>query len=213
MKLSKVVFMFAICAAIYWLTGYFSESTRINELKAEANAGDSSSQLVLGEYYMNERNYNEAIVWLSRAADQKNDKAINHLGLLAYLLGGNASSKEEKELALLLEKSLDKYRALRSVLDIYQEDLKKGNLNRLYEIGEMYYFGSGAPKDRAIAKEHFERSSAENSNNAAKSEYRLGEIYLYGYSVSANKQTALKWFEKSCRRPNLQACEEMDSIR
>ncbi len=130
-----------------------------------------------------------------------------------YLLGSGAASEENKNISLSLEKSLERYQKNRPVIEIFKNDLSKGNLERLHEIGEIYFFGVGAEKDRIIAKNYFEHSSAENVYNSAKSEYRLGEIYLRGLGVIANKQEAVKWFEKSCGRPNAQACEELKALR
>lgn len=200
------------CLSIYWVLQYESKVSRIQGIRVKAESGDAASQVLLGEYYASEGDYERSIVWFKSAADQGDDQAINRLGVLAYMLASNSSS-EGKRLYLELERSLELYRKYRPVIEIYKDDLKRGNLDRLHSIGEIYYFGDGAEKDRSLAREYFERSVSENTIDAAQSEYRLGEIYLYGFGVPSDKSAAIRWFERSCKRPNVQACLKLKDLQ
>lgn len=84
------------------------------------------------------------------------------------------------------------------LMDISAEEVQawaaQGNVDAQYNLGVMYVFGQGVPKDYVTARKWFEKAAAQGHAGA---QFALGAIYDRGQGVPQDYVTARKWFEQS----------------
>jgi hypothetical protein len=76
----------------------------------------------------------------------------------------------------------------------YRQLADKGDANAEYELGRMYLWGRGVPKDYAQADYWYQKAAAQGS---AKAEYTIGNLYYYGDGVVQSYSDALVWYRKA----------------
>ncbi len=107
------------------------QQERFKQDLQQAKAGDAKAQYDIAMMYLKgrgvEQDGGKARTWLSKAADQKDEKAITRLGILNYK--GEAGEKDYAEALKLFKKVKDE-----SVL-------------AQYYLGDMYAEGKGVSKD------------------------------------------------------------------
>jgi TPR repeat protein len=64
----------------------------------------------------------------------------------------------------------------------------------LYYVGQIYYFGSGVPRDSKEASDWYRKSA---DKGFAPAEYRVGLLYYYGEGVEEDASEAKKWLKKA----------------
>jgi TPR repeat protein len=69
-----------------------------------------------------------------------------------------------------------------------------GDISAQIWLGSIYYFGNGAPRDYARAREWFLKAAA---FEVAEAESFLGRLYANGYGVCQDFGEAAAWFEKA----------------
>ena len=145
--------------------------TLFKEKLQEAHQGNSNAQFDIGSMYKNGRGVspdrNKAIEWYKKAAAQDNKKAVTRLKLLQA-----NEERFRKELA----------------------NVKNGNKESQYKLGNMYTEGVGTNIDLAKAAEAYDQSAHQGY---VKAEYKLGLVYYEGTGVKSNKRTAYKWFKQA----------------
>ena len=145
--------------------------TLFKEKLQEAHQGNSNAQFDIGSMYQNGRGVspdrNKAIEWYKKAAAQDNKKAVTRLKLLQA-----NEERFRKELA----------------------NVKNGNKESQYKLGNMYTEGIGTNIDLSKAAEAYAHSA---HRGYVKAEYKLGLVYYEGTGVKTNKRTAFKWFKQA----------------
>jgi TPR repeat protein len=145
--------------------------TLFKEKLQEAYQGNSSAQFDIGSMYQNGRGVspdrNKAIEWYKKAAAQDNKKAVSRLKLLQA-----NEERFRKELA----------------------NVKNGNKESQYKLGNMYTEGIGTNIDLAKAAEAYAHSAHQGY---VKAEYKLGLVYYEGTGVKPDKRIAYKWFRQA----------------
>jgi TPR repeat protein len=102
-------------------------------------------------------------------------------------------------------------------LHILSDIADQGNYDVEKELGDMYYSGSGVPRNYANAAECYAKA-AEKGNKAALDtlsdiyehgntdiQKKLGDIYYNGHIVGQNYAEAMKWYAKSAEHGNADA--------
>ncbi len=77
---------------------------------------------------------------------------------------------------------------------------KNGDVGAIYELGKIYYNGTGVGVDFEKARGYFEVAAERGSEG---SNYFLGKIYYNGNGVETNHLKAKEYFEKSAKADNV----------
>jgi TPR repeat protein len=85
-----------------------------------------------------------------------------------------------------------------------------GNASSCYQLGRLYFFGTGVGKDGARAASLFERAC---DGGAAAACTALGSLYVQGAGVSKDIVHAVKLADKGCAGGDELGCENADTIR
>ena len=118
-----------------------SEPTEFEKTKPLAEKGDPRAQYRLGWMFYNgvdqngeevKQDYNEALKWYRKAAEQGNALALDSLGAMYYL--GRGVERDFKE-----------------ALKWYRKATEKGHANAQWQLGVMYAKGEGVLKDNVAA--------------------------------------------------------------
>ncbi|MDR0542929.1 MAG: carboxypeptidase-like regulatory domain-containing protein [Dysgonamonadaceae bacterium] len=147
-----------------------AEAKRLYKLSAAQ--GNDYAQLNVGNFAFADKNYDEALSWYKKSAEQSNGDAAYAIAEMYFKGEGVAQ---------------DYAQALQ-----WYEKAKTGVA--LYQIGKMYYEGAGMAQSYAKAAEYFKQAEEKNEGNAV---FLLGKMYYNGEAVPKNLHEALKYFEKA----------------
>jgi len=185
----------------YYHNGYdgFDEEEAVKWYRKAAETGHAGAQYELGECYYNgdddEDNYEEAVKWFSKAAEQWRIAAEQGHAEAQYKLG--ICYRKNRGVEFNLEESAKWIR----------KAAEQGYTEAQYEIGDCCYhgiWGFEENKEEAIKWWH----QAANQGHA-KAQYTFGELYRNGYSVSENKEEAVKWYRKAAKQGHAEAQYEL----
>jgi TPR repeat protein len=98
-------------------------------LLAQANSGDTASQITVGESYAGAKDLKQAAEWYKRAADQGNVRAELHLAAL-YRDGGKGFPRDMAQAA-----------------GWYAKAAEQGEVTAQAAIGVLYSIGQGVPRN------------------------------------------------------------------
>jgi TPR repeat protein len=117
----------------------------LEDLRAEAAEGNSAAQLMLGNMYGNgtgvSKDYNEAHVWYTKAAELGLSEAQYNLGQM-YRKGLGVSQDDKK------------------AAEWYRRAADQANPGAMFNLGGMYLEGRGVPQSDAEAKKLLKRAAA-----------------------------------------------------
>ena len=71
-------------------------------------------------------------------------------------------------------------------------DADKGCPEAQYELGDMYHWGNGMPKDLAEAARWYRLAAEQGHTDAQR---RLGHMYSKGLGTPKNDDEALRWYK------------------
>lgn len=172
-KISKAYLL--IC--LVFLLGSPQAHSQVYEFfKPWAEQGDPMAQSVIGDLYRNgaeglAQNYEQALTWYRRAADQGYLPAVFYLGYM-QLKGLGITKDAAKGLELMLQAA-------------------RGGLNSsLYALGTIYEEGVDVPKNLESAF-HWYREAARGGG--LMSQLKVAFLYEKGEGVSASLHQAYKW--------------------
>jgi TPR repeat protein len=140
---------------------------------SEANEADT--QTLLGDMYRNLREYEEAVKWYRKAADQGYAKAQSSLGV--RYRDGNGVEKNYEEAMKWCRKAA-----------------VQGHAPAQNNLGTMYYTGNGVEKNYKEAVKWYRKAA--DQGHASAQNY-LGVMHFYGKGVEKNYKEAVKWFRKA----------------
>ncbi len=189
----------------------------LEELQKEANSGDVESQYSLGLIYHFGRgvpkDYNQAILWYTKAAEQGSAKAQYELGQLyqtgrgttinylqAFQFFAQAAvqehAKAQYSLALLYSQGLGVGRDYPEAIAWLTKASNKGLADAQYQLGLMYYKGTGVEQDDVLAQKWLTKAALQNN---PKAQYQLGLFYCKdrGDENPHDYKEAVKWFSKA----------------
>jgi hypothetical protein len=122
---------------------------QIAALLAKAKAGDVYSQLLVGQAYENKQDYEEAVIWLRKAAESGNVLAQDHL---AYLYdAGNGIPQDDVQAVFWLRKAAD-----------------QGDPWAQSSLGTLYSEGHGVRQDYDLAAFWWRKAATQGDVDAQK---------------------------------------------
>ncbi len=149
------------------------------------NDNISSCQFMIGRIYKNgsgvEKDYEKALYWYQKSADQGHSTAQNNLGYM-YHTGQGVDQNYEKTLYW------------------YQLAANQGESSGQNNLGHMYKNGEGVEKDYGKALNWYQLS-ADQGNNIA--QYNIGFMYQYGLGVDQDYEKALYWYQLAITDNNI----------
>ncbi|OHB51548.1 MAG: hypothetical protein A2Y10_11810 [Planctomycetes bacterium GWF2_41_51] len=221
-RLSLLAFIIAAC----WFTEVSAASSlSIDELTAKAQSGDLDSQLSLALMYQLGRSvpkdYNQSIMWYTKAAEQGSAKAQYELGQICENGRGTVQNyiqafqwyaqaavqeyaKAQYSLALLYSKGLGVGRDYPEAAAWFARAANQGLADAQYQLGLMYYKGTGIEQDDSLAEKWLTKAAMQNN---AKAQYQLGLLYCKdrGDEKPHNYKEAVRWFSKAGAAGNIDA--------
>jgi uncharacterized protein len=147
-----------------------------------ANKGDANAQFNLGLMYEYgqgvPQDYEEAVKWYKKAAEQNFAGAQYNLGLLCE--DGKGLPQDYKESVKWYTKAAE-----------HDFVIAQHNLALLYANGQ------GVPQDYKEAVKWYTKAAEQGDAN---SQYNLGLMYAYGKGVPQNYKEAVKWYTKAAEQ-------------
>ena len=147
-----------------------------------AEAGNADAQALLGLYYFNgigvERDYNQAVVWLTKAAQQGNVHAQVLLG--NCYLNGWGITQDYKQAITWLTKAAN-----------------QGNAEAQYSLGLWYFEGTLVERDYNQAVVWLTKAAQQNITVA---QTILGGWYFEGKYIERDYNQAVVWLTKAAQQ-------------
>jgi TPR repeat protein/serine/threonine protein phosphatase PrpC len=151
-------------------------------IKPLALDGDAVAEYWLGYLYRAgigiTQNYEEAVKWYRKSAEQGDAGAQNNLGVI-------------------YAKGLGVTQDYTEAVKWYRKSAEQGYARAQSNLGYCYYCGYGVTQDYTEAVKWY-RKSAEQGDATGQS--GLGRCYCYGYGVTQDYTEAIKWFRKSAEQ-------------
>jgi len=156
-----------------------------DKTKEAAENGSAYSQWEVGNRlrYREEPDYKGAFQWYSKAAAQKEPRAMYELGVL-YTYGFGVEKDYAKAAKLFLESS------------------EQGNVRAETMAGAMYRDGRGVQQDYKKAAKFFARAAEGGWTNA---DVYLAALYIKGNGVRQDYSEAMRLYRKAADKGNPQA--------
>jgi len=129
------------------------------------------------------QDYQEAMNWFIKSANQGNSIAQYNIGLMYF--NGDGVTKNYEE-----------------ALKWYRKAAERGDADAQYSLGQMYYNGNGVTQSYSQALKWY-RKAADKGHADAQSE--IGSMYRDGDGVTLNYAEALKWYRKAVDQGNAEA--------
>lgn len=196
-KFSLILVMLAACIMPSAAKQTVAEATdSLKNILNLAKQGDPTAQNEVGVWYYygrhTDRNYEEALQWWSKAAQQGNVEAIGNMGLCYQT--GHGIAQDSLKAAKLYQQSIKL--GNKALFDRIVENAQKGNIFSNMLAASCYKDGIGVKKDAEKAIP-FLQAAAEK--NCVKAQSDLGLLYLN----ATRPKEALEWFRKGAENGNL----------
>jgi len=177
---SIVLFICLACAYafIFGMTAPVSS----DDLLAKATEGDAAAQYDLGwRYYFGEeveQDYEKAVEWFTKAAEQGHTEAQTSLGVRYYF--GEGVEQDYGKAVYWFTKATE-----------------QGHAEAQTSLGWRYYFGEGVEQDYEKAVEWFTKAAEQGHAHA---QYYLSDCYNNGIGVEQDYGKAVEWCMKSAEQ-------------
>ena len=167
-------------------------SLSADELIALANNGDVYAMDTLGAAYEFgedkevigvlgiEKDFEEAVKWYRKAAEQGFDIAQDSLGN-CYYLGHGVDEDYVK------------------AVKWYRKAAEQGLCTAQDSLGDCYYYGRGVDEDDAEAVKWYRKAAEQGLDTA---QFSLGSCYDFGYGVDIDYIEAVKWYREAAEQGN-----------
>jgi localization factor PodJL len=163
-------------------------------LRAAAGAGNPAAEYEIGIRYSEGRSvaqsFEEAALWLSRAAD-------HGLAPAQYRLGS------------LYEKGQGVKKDLGEARRLYLAAAQQGNGKAMHNLAVLYAVGLDGGPDYKTASQWFQKAA---DHGIADSQYNLGILYARGVGVEQNLAEAFKWFALAAQQGDKDAAKKRDEV-
>ncbi|KAF7780957.1 hypothetical protein PRUB_b0019 [Pseudoalteromonas rubra] len=162
-------------------------SPEIEALIEQAQSGDAVAQNTLADaYYFGEtveQNYERAVYWFGKAAEQGEAHAQYSLGYM-YRMGQYFEQSDE------------------AAVKLYQQAAEQGHASAQYNLGVLCVRGEGITQSDTKAVKLY-RKAAQQGNALA--QYELGFMYARGNGIKKNDTEAVKWYRLASDQGNTRA--------
>ena len=204
---------------------FHPEDEYLSILKAEAKKGNGEAQNELGTYYFEIQDFDEAIKWFGKSAQQ--DFAVGNYNMaLCYINGWGTEKNLQKAIAHLTNAAgqglgqaelmlgyiyiedtlgcLDVQKSLQwfehaAKSQIYQAD---------FEIGILYWHGNYVERNDSLALHHFKQAAYHGN---AQAQFMLGIAYRDGIGVSHDENLSVQWLKKAAEQGLMVAQQELSN--
>ncbi|MGH8282996.1 MAG: TonB family protein [Gammaproteobacteria bacterium] len=171
----SIILLLAACTSLS-LPQSGGEATTFQNLLPSAEKGDLEAQDDVGYMYETGEgaplDYQQAVIWYRRAADQGYAPSERHLG---YMYGEGLGVQQDYGQAVIW----------------YQRAAQQGDAWAENNMGYLYETGFGVPKDYSLALVWYTRAATQR-NPAA--EVNLGNMYLSGLGTKQDYAAAMQWY-------------------
>ena len=160
-----------------------------------------------GQQYEDENDYIGAINSYKAAALAGNADAMARLGIMYYYGLGVTRDRETSdswleqamqagnvEAAGMLAKNAYSAGNFDQAIQFYTTAAELGDVNAMYELGTMYYKGTGIDKNYETAREWFSKAAEAGNGNAM---YYIGNMYYYGQGVPEDRSRATLYWQRA----------------
>ncbi|MBK8041317.1 MAG: SEL1-like repeat protein [Haliscomenobacter sp.] len=156
--------------------------TGLTELQISEAANEvikeSTDYIALGNAYYYLRNFEKALSYYLKAANENNPEAFSSLGEI-YLLGNGVDQSFTEA---------EKW---------YRKAAELGHPSAQHNLGNICAFGAGAKQDYSKAFYWYKKAALQE---LAVSESAVGAMYLQGQGVEQNYSQAIYWLEKAAEK-------------
>jgi TPR repeat protein/tRNA A-37 threonylcarbamoyl transferase component Bud32 len=152
-----------------------------------AEDGNVDAQLEVGKLKLSQERYDDAAVWLRRAADQGNPDAMCLYGSL--LSEGLGVDQDHEAAAYWLRQAAD-----------------YGHSRAQLLLAESFLSGQGVPTNHQIAATWYLRAGEQGDKCA---QWRYGQLLRNGQGVEKNLEEAVVWFRKAAEAGHVEAMIEL----
>jgi TPR repeat protein len=203
------------------------EDPQLTALREKAMAGDMASQSALGFYFEIRQEFEQAVSWFRKAADQGHPKAQNQLGL-AYALGvgvpqdyAEAMSwyrksaaqndvKAQNNLGVMYDTGLGVPQDYAEAVSWYRKAADQGDAFAQNNVGVMFDTGRGVPQDYAEAVSWYRKSAYQGD---AYAQNNLGVMYAKGQGVPQDYVSAYLWYNLAATNETWAVYKEAEKNR
>lgn len=141
-------------------------------------ADDAGESFARAEQYYRDKNYEQALTWYRKAADQGHAEAAYRLSAL-YMSGRGVNRDEKTGLTWLL-KAAD-----------------RGFVPAQVTAGSLYESGRYTTQDYYQAARWYRKAADQGDKNA---QWRLGHLYMNGQGVSQDPGAGIKWYQTAANQ-------------
>ena len=190
----------------------------------EANPWSSTSAKLIGECYKDggyglTANRDEAIYWLTKAADGGNDSAKKILREMGANTNNGSSNSSSVQSGLSAEEYYKlgndyangkngKTKSDKRAFEHYMAAAQMGHHESYWKVGLEYRYGPGVEVNYAEAVRWWKKYVEVRSNNHV--EKCIGECYRDGgHGLTANRDEAIRWFRKAANGGNEDAAKAL----
>lgn len=172
----------SIADVYYLIAGYYNHFFREQYpyrkqwLEKSAELGCSDAQYDIGVSCASDQDYENALLWWRKAANQGDYEAMREIGNCYE--DGLGVAKDHK-----------------TALQWYKKAADLGDSYSQFFIGECYLSGNGVTRSEKKATRYF-KMAAENGDEDAK--YSLGQCFYEGKGVKKDYKQAAEWFADVC---------------
>lgn len=204
----------------------------VRMLKAAADANYATAQAEYGEALLNGENgvkedKAEGLKYIQKSADQGNPKGLAVLGR-CYIDGNGvemdrtkgfglcqtAAQYGEADAEFLLGWCYDTGNGVaqkdsQKAIEYYELAAKHGSRSAYRNLGLMYDFGKGVPKDYKKASQYYLQAAEREDVDA---QVNIGYMYSKGLGVEKDKTKAYEWYKKAAAQGDLTAIHNMQLL-
>ena len=164
-----------------------SEIEAFPDTKLRAEAGEPLAQTRTADNYATGRgvpvNFQEAVKWYRKAANQNEPRAQYNLGYMYY--NSEALPRDYKKAVYWFTKAAE-----------------QGNSGAQCNLGLMYENGEGVEENDEIAVNWFRKAAVQGESMA---QFNMGWMYENGTGVEKDASKALDWYKKASFSGNIEA--------
>ncbi len=165
--------------SLVFTTTAIAQDAEIKLLEKIAQQGNAAMQFILGlQYEMEAQDYEKAVEWYQKSAEQGDSDAQSRLGKL-YATGRGVPRDYQKALAWL------------------EKAARQNDAEAQFNLGVMYQFGLGV-QENYLKVEKWWKAAAKRGS--AKAQFNLGVLYSQGDHLKQNYRLAAKLFKKAARQ-------------
>lgn len=198
-----------------------------NFLFPSADKGNGDAQYYLSLMYSLgigvDKNPQEAVRWLTKAADNMQVEALRELGnryvdgrdiekdevlgtFMTSMAADRGNATAMNDMGYYYSKGIAFDQNKTEALRYYQMAADRGDVIAMSNIAKIYYNGEGIEQNLAKSAEYFEKAARLGD---AQSQYNLGVLYEKGRGVEQNMKQAIKWWKKAADQGHFGADEAL----